>query len=38
MDLDFIFFPAPKESVEITFAEDTRILWIPKQAAFYPNF
>lgn len=30
MDLDFIFFPAPKETKDISYTSEGRILWIPK--------
>lgn len=38
MDLDFIFFPAPKETLDIVYVDEGRILWIPKHSALYPNF
>ncbi|CAD8067069.1 unnamed protein product [Paramecium primaurelia] len=36
MDLDFIFFPAPKEISNDH--EQGQILWIPKYKKLYPNF
>ncbi|CAD8136558.1 unnamed protein product [Paramecium pentaurelia] len=38
MDLDFIFFPAPKETLDNGYFDEGRILWIPKHSALYPNF
>ncbi|CAD8141837.1 unnamed protein product [Paramecium octaurelia] len=38
MDLDFIFFPAPKETLDTGYFDEGRILWIPKHSALYPNF
>ncbi|CAD8043563.1 unnamed protein product [Paramecium primaurelia] len=38
MDLDFIFFPAPKETLDNVYFDEGRILWIPKHSALYPNF
>lgn len=38
MDLDFIFFPAPKESVDISYGEEGKVIWIPKLSQLYPSF